>query len=252
MHSQWRSVQIGSIVAMGLVVVAVIGTYSRGGLIGLAVMSGYLWWRSRQKILIAALGLIIAISAIQFMPESWHLRMSTIETADQDASFQGRLQAWQFAINAAVSRPLTGAGFSGTESTPVFNTLYHDPSGDRVQGHAAHSIYFQVLGDHGFIGLALYLAMLITTLRYLAVIRRKARYEPRLEWARDLAAMMQVSLLAFMVAGAALSMAYYDMLFLLVGMSIALRQMVLQREPQQLARSAPLRARSIGPARPAN
>jgi putative inorganic carbon (HCO3(-)) transporter len=250
MHSKWRSVRIGAVAAMGLVVIAIIGTYSRGGLIGLAITCGYLWWKSRQKILIALLGLIVAIPAIQFMPESWHLRMSTIESAEQDASFQGRLQAWQFAVNAAVSRPFTGAGFSSTESTPVFNTYYHDPSGDRVQGHAAHSIYFQVLGDHGFIGLALYLGMLATTWWYLAVIRRASYGEPQLEWAQDLAAMMQVSLVAFMVAGAALSMAYYDMLFLLMGMSIALRQLVLQREPQQIAKSAPLKARRIGSAHP--
>ncbi len=251
MHSLWRSVRIGAIAAIGLVVVAIIGTYSRGGLIGLAIMSGYLWWKSRQKVLIAVLGIIVAVPAIQFMPESWHLRMSTIESAEQDTSFQGRLQAWQFAINAAVSRPLTGVGFSGTENTAVFNTYYHDPAGERIQGHAAHSIYFQVLGDHGFVGLALYLAMLATTWWYMAVIRRAARGRRELEWARDLAAMMQVSLIAFMVAGAALSMAYYDILYLLMGISIALRYMVLQHESAPL-RSRARTARGIAPARPAS
>ena len=252
MQSQWRSVRIGSIAAMGLMVIAVIGTYSRGGLVGLAIMGGYLWWKSRQKILIMLLGLVVLIPAIQFMPDSWRQRMSTIETAQEDTSFRGRLQAWQFAINVAESRPFAGAGFAGTENTEIFNTYYHDPAVGRVPGHAAHSIYFQVLGDHGYPGLALYLAMLATTWWYMKGIRRAARHEPRLEWAGDLAAMMQVSLIAFMVAGAALSMAYYDMLFLLMGMSIALRQMVLQREPQQIVKAAPLKARGLGSAHPAS
>ena len=189
----------------------------------------------------------LARPTIEFMPESWHLRMTTIESAHEDTSFQGRVQAWLFAMNVAESRPLVGAGFAGTEDTAVFNSYYRDPAVGPVIGHAAHSIYFQVLGDHGPIGLMLYLAMLATTWMYTATIRRRTRHDPKLEWAHDLAAMMQVSLLAFMVAGAALSMAYYDIIFLLTGMSIALRQMVLQSEIQERPKSI---SRPIGSAQP--
>jgi putative inorganic carbon (HCO3(-)) transporter len=232
MQSEWRWVRIGMIVGMGLMVLAIIGTYSRGGLIGLAVMGGYLWWRSRQKILIAAIGIVILIPALQFMPDIWHQRMATIETAEEDASFQGRVQAWHFAINVAESRPLLGAGFGGSETTEVFNAYFHDPEGGRAPGHSAHSIYFQVLGDHGFVALAIYLGMLAATWWYTGTIRRIARPDPTLAWARDLASMIQVSLLGFMVAGAGLSMAYYDMIYLLIGITVALQQLVLRTAPR--------------------
>lgn len=251
MQSDWRSVRWGMTAAMALVVVGIIGTYSRGGMIGLALMGGYLWWKSKQKILIAALGLVILIPTIQFMPESWHARMATIESAEQDRSFQGRLQAWRFAINVAEIRPFLGAGFAGSEKTDVFNTYYHDPEGEIVPGHAAHSIYFQVLGDHGVVGLVIYLALLATTWRYLAAIRRRARLTPDMAWAGDLASMMHVSLVAFMVAGAGLSMAYYDMIFLLIGISIALRQLVLQENAQTRASTEGFHTRALDHATPA-
>lgn len=247
MQSEWRSVRWGMAGAMGLVVVAILGTYSRGGLVGLTVTSGYFWWKSKQKIAIAVVGLAVLIPAVQFMPDNWVSRMSTIETADEDQSFEGRLQAWRFAMNVAESRPFTGAGFAATESSAVFNRYFTGPSGELAVPRAAHSIYFQVLGDHGFIGLALYLALLATTWRYTVKIRREARVEPRLAWAGDLASMLQVSLLSFMVTGAALSTAYHDMIFLLIGISIALRQLVRHAEPQKRTRAVSAQVGAVRP-----
>ena len=117
-------------------------------------------------------------------------------------------------------------------------------------GRAAHSIYFQVLGDHGFVGLALYLGMLATAWWYAAAVRRRARRSDHLAWMADLAGMIQVSLVAFVVAGAGLSMAYYDLLYLLLGTVIALRQMVLQGAAQEQPRLAPVSAGAVRRAAP--
>jgi probable O-glycosylation ligase (exosortase A-associated) len=231
-QSEWWLTRIGAIAAMAITVVAVLGTYSRGGLIGLAVTGAYFWWKSKQKIVIAIIAVVLVVPAIRFMPEGWFQRMSTIQTAETDASFAGRVQAWKFAINVAESRPLTGAGFGGTEDLAVYRRYVDQPTERITYGHAAHSIYFQVLGDHGFIGFALYLALLATTWWYAAVARRRARQNPNLLWVRDLAGMVQVSLVAFAAAGAGLSMAYYDLFYLLIGTVIVLRQMAMVGETE--------------------
>jgi hypothetical protein len=57
-------------------------------------------------------------------------------------------------------------------------------------------------------------------------VRKAARKIPDMVWAADLIAMIQVSYLAFFVSGAALSMAYYDLVYLFIGIALALDQMV--------------------------
>ncbi len=239
LQSANRFTRYGIIAGMGLTALGVLGTYSRGGLIGLTIMGIYLWWRSRNRLAIALLLLVVIVPAYEFMPANWTERMSTIESAGTDQSFQDRLQAWQTEFNIAKARPLTGGGFNASESPTVYKTYSPDPSG---WPRAAHSIYFQVLGDHGFVGLALYLGLLGMTWQTAAKTRRKARRAPQLGWIADLASMIQVSLISFMVAGAGLSMAYYDVLYLLVGVTIGLRKMVLQPSPIREAEPLMIRA----------
>jgi len=64
-------------------------------------------------------------------------------------------------------------------------------------------------------------------------IRLTARTIPSLDWAVDLVTMIQVSFLAFFVAGAALSMAYYDLVYLFIGIALTLDRMVheYKRDP---------------------
>ena len=99
-----------------------------------------------------------------------------------------------------------------------------DPAGPMPR--AAHSIYFEVLGDMGFVGLGLFVAMLASMAVNLRRVRRLAREQANLRWAFDLAFALQGSLVAYMVAGAALSMAYVDLVYVLAAATVTLRQMV--------------------------
>jgi probable O-glycosylation ligase (exosortase A-associated) len=248
-QSERRYIRLGISLAMFLTVVAVLGTYSRGGLIGLVVMGGYFWLQSKQKAFFAIFAIIIVLIGFEVMPKQWMERMDSISTAaDDDQSFQGRVQAWHFAMNVAAARPLVGAGFSGTENGLIFSQYLRDPS--IVRGRAAHSIYFQVLGDHGFVGLAIYLSLWAAVWMQIRTIKRRIRGNPELAWAYDLTTMLQVSLVSYMVAGAALSMAYYDMLYIIFGMLASIRQLVpaaeetVRRVPVRVSRplvGAPLR-----------
>jgi hypothetical protein len=63
-------------------------------------------------------------------------------------------------------------------------------------------------------------------------VKRLARGRTELEWAFDLADMMQLSLFAFCLGGSALSLAYYDVFFIWVGLSQALYLYVLKQLPE--------------------
>ena len=90
--------------------------------------------------------------------------------------------------------------------------------------HAAHSIYFQVLGEHGFIGLFLYLIILAAGFWTCWGVIRRTRTISESRWAGDLAGMLMLSLFLFCVGGAALSVAYYDLFLIVLALIVALNE----------------------------
>jgi len=149
----------------------------------------------------------------------------------------GRINAWTMAFNLANDRPLVGGGFDAfTES--AFGKYAPDPS----DVHAAHSIYFQVLGDHGYAGFALFLLLWILVWRDASWIIKYSRSRGELKWALDLARMTQVSLVGYFVGGAFLSLAYYDVPYNLV-VALVLTRVLVEREVQGLRQQegAPVR-----------
>ena len=125
------------------------------------------------------------------------------------------------------------------------------PPHNPVISHSAHSIYFQVLGDTGFVGLAIFIAILFRTWRACGRLIKQTAAVPKLEWINNLARAFQVSLFAYGVAGAALNMAYFEMLYVLVVLVAIQEQMVKRHlaeapphgQPGSLARG---RARTNG------
>jgi probable O-glycosylation ligase (exosortase A-associated) len=207
-----------------LAVLAIFGTYSRGALIALAAAGATYAVRSRAGILMVVVAVALIAFVPSFMPPSWMARMSTLQTYNQDESFAGRVAAWKTSYNIAAARPLVGGGFSAVQIDPIA-AEYTSP-GSLTKGKAAHSIYFEVLGDHGFVGLALYLFVLGAAWMNTFVAMNLSRGREDLAWAGQLAKMLQVCLVAFMVGGAALSLAYYDGMLVILALTAALAGVV--------------------------
>lgn len=198
----WRN---GLSIVMLLCAVAALGTYSRGGLIAIAAMSVVLWWRSPKKGEVAILILIIAVAMMPMLPEQWWARMDSISDYQTDESAMGRFNAWGVAWEVA-KHHLFGAGMSYQHPEYFFLYGKHE-----TIVRAAHSIYFQILGNHGFIGLFLFLTLWIITYREAGWLRKNANISPDTLWAAQLGAMAQVSLVGYAVGGAFLSLSYYDL-----------------------------------------
>ena len=212
-------------------VIGVIASHSRGALIGLIAVGAAVFFKSRNKgvmLLVLALlaGIILAIA-----PDRWFDRMGTIDDAKEDGSFMGRVSSWKMNLLVALDRPLTGGGFSSMEDPWVWSQYVRQfasldwfiISPTPVKPLAAHSIYFQVLGDTGFIGLILFLALLGVGFRNLYVIRKLAADREDLQWARDLALALHFSLIGYAVSGAALSLAYFEFYYVLITVAAVTR-----------------------------
>jgi probable O-glycosylation ligase (exosortase A-associated) len=181
---------------MLLSVVAALGTHSRGALLGVVAMAIYMWLKNPRKLFFGSILLTVGIVLALFMPEQWFLRMETIENFQEDASAMGRINAWWTAYNVAKTH-ITGAGFDMYNAT-IFSLFAPDPT--RI--HAAHSIFFQVLGEHGFIGLFLFLGIWWSVWRVANSIIKDAINKPDFLWCSDLAKMSHVSLVGYAVGGA--------------------------------------------------
>jgi putative inorganic carbon (hco3(-)) transporter len=184
---------------------AALGSHSRGALLAIVAMAVVLWWRSPKKVLGLVGFLVVGAALLSIMPEHWWSRMETIQTYEQDDSALGRINAWKTAYEVAKAR-ITGGGYF-MWTLRVFAVYSPDPH--RV--HAAHSIYFMVLGEQGFIGLFLFLSMWFCVFFKLGKIRKLAAKQAETRWLAELGSMGQVSLVGYAVGGAFLSLSYWDM-----------------------------------------
>jgi len=227
-HINQARTRWGKWIAIGaalLTVVATIGSYSRGALVGCAAMTLFLWLKSTSKLKTGIVILLLAPMLVLSMPEEWLGRMHTIDNYEEDRSAQGRLNAWGFALNVANQFPLGGG--PGVFSPEMFSKYAPHPE----TYHVAHSIYFQMLGEHGWFGLALFLAMHGFTWRTATRVIRHCKDKPDLVWAGMLARMCQVSQIGYLVAGAFLTLAYYDLAYYIIAIVVTLDK-VLIRLPQ--------------------
>lgn len=224
--------------AAGLTIVSTIFTYSRGAYVGLAVMLPLLFLQARKKVIAGAILIPAVLLAPMVLPEAVFQRVDTIENYQEDQSANQRLNAWTVAINVARDHPLTGAGFDFEYDVDVDRWMSYGAEKYRnfvTRQHAAHSIYFQILGSHGFLAFFLYVALLVSVMVSLQRTKRRALAMPDQAWVGTYAAALQVALVSYLVSGAFLSLAYFDIAWLYFAMSAILAREVNSVAPAAVA-----------------
>jgi putative inorganic carbon (HCO3(-)) transporter len=246
--SEVQLLRVGALAGIVLLGVCVIATASRGGLIGLLILALAGIATTRHKIRYLTAMLVAGLVLVQTVPESWTQRMDTIQSVDQDSSFMGRVVVWKLSTLIALDHPLLGGGLHAVQSqdvwdayVPSFGKLSFIPTDvPDVRPHAAHSIYFEVVGDTGILGFLVFLGIIASCVLNSFQIKAAARSRPDLQWAASLASMLQLSLLTFLITGAALSAAYHDLVFILFALFSAVRAAVAAApSPQELAVAPP-------------
>ena len=110
--NKWLKLGLG--LSMLLVVVAALGSSSRGALLGVMAMGLYFWFKSDKKVQWGIVIVVLALAVVALMPDSYWDRMNTIKTYDEDDSSLGRINSWWAAFNIANST------FSVAASPPTF------------------------------------------------------------------------------------------------------------------------------------
>lgn len=197
----------------GFSIVAIIFTYSRGAVLGLPIVMAAMFLKSGKRIVGILVFAVAAFFVQNFAPPQWFAKMHTIETYDQDTSAMSRIRAWQTTLDIAFEHPLVGRGFWALEG--YVGRFGGVPS--------AHSIYFAVLGDHGFPGLFVFVGLILSCLLTLSRLKRRVGNQKEHAWLANYCQMIQASLIGYAVSGAFLTMAYFDLFYHLVSFVILLR-----------------------------
>lgn len=231
-HTVNRLIRLGYLGAFCIVVLAILGGGSRAGFIAVSVVGLWLVLTARRKGMALMLvgGAVLAFLA--FAPEDITSRLTTIKEAGEDSSFMGRVIAWKISSAIALENPVFGGGFHAVQVQAIWDRFKMSPGllgfldlpVPEFSAKAAHSIYFEVMGDLGFVGLGLFLFILVRALwSRLAIKRMTTQLGVSYQWARDMADMLMLAVLAYMVGGASVSLAYLEVIYMVVMLMELLR-----------------------------
>ena len=216
-HSAHKYVRIGHMVLAATAVFTLIGTNSRGAFVAFGAMCAILWLYGSKKIVTVLLLAAFVGGAYLVLPparlESFTNRAATIENPEENTSFQLRTESWAFGWDYTLKNPYFGGG-PGTF--------------ERLHGFAAHSNYFEVLGETGFTGFAIYTIIAVLAFSMVFRIQKKTKGIPDLAWAHDLAFFAMITLVGYFVGGITknhgMNEYYYMLLGILMGVETAVNR----------------------------
>jgi putative inorganic carbon (hco3(-)) transporter len=214
-------------------ILVVLLTYSRGALLGIVVVLTAIMLKTRHKVVGSFLMAVAALCVLTFAPDAWMSRMGRFAHGDLDSSAEERIVTWGTAWNFAHDYPITGGSFDVLPNVAVFQRYQPRPLPLGFLSSAPHSIYFQLLADQGFVGLGLFLLLVLSCFWSLWRIRRQARHIPSAHYLVAYTNMIEISILGFMVSGAFLGFVYLDVIYQMIGTTVVLK-VLLQKEFAEL------------------
>jgi putative inorganic carbon (HCO3(-)) transporter len=227
-----RWVRVTAAVMAVLTVPTILFTFSRGGLLTLCLVSGLLIWRSRNRWLVAGVMAIALLGFVamtsQEVTEKYLQRAETIDDYKEDGSAMGRINAWKTSWYVFLDYPVVGVGPNNLAA--VFERYSPEPGRFRV----AHNAYFQLLAECGLPALLLFLGAIGSALWRMQRLRDRTV----LPWIETHARMLQISMLGYLLGSMFLNMAYNEVIYHLVGLTVCLEVVAgaeaLVTEPEAL------------------
>jgi len=211
-----RQVRLAAAVLGAFCIITIFFTFSRGGLLALAVVLFLLLVDSRRvllggSLLIMGIGALVVASSPEFL-DSYVQRAQSIRSYEEDASAMGRIQQWKTAGRVIRDHPLFGVGPDN------LRVVFFNYSDNTRKYTVTHNAFLQWAVEAGLPALMLFLALLIVTIWRMQILRAR-HHDP---WVQTYARMLQISIVGYIVGSMFLDRAYYDLLYHLAGMSVSL------------------------------
>jgi probable O-glycosylation ligase (exosortase A-associated) len=209
-----------------------VGTQTRTGLVCIGLLGVLMLRNVKRPLIYIGLAVLAGVMAIPFLPSTFTERMGTIKTYQADASAGTRLAVWKWTIEYAREHPL-GGGFEAyrqnkirydkvkVEGTGAATTIGTETEVDAARAY--HSAYFEMLGEQGYPGLAMWLMINIAGIWRMEVLLRRYRKAGGGEaWIAPLAGALQQAHIIYMLGAAFIAIAFQPFVFMLIGAQIGL------------------------------
>ena len=210
-----------------------IGTEARTGLVCIVILAGLMLMRSPRRFVYGPLMLLAALVSIPFLPASFTQRMQTIENHQGDESASTRVAVWMWTLDYIKDHP-GGGGFDNylqNSFTYVARSTVSDSGGSRLEtrivtdkGRAYHSAYFELLGEQGYFGFAVWALIHLICFIRTESIRRfyRKRDGPQEAWISPFALALQQGHIIYMIGSLFVGIAYQPFIFMMLALQIGL------------------------------
>lgn len=228
----WRVKAFGYALIFACLLIPV-GTEARTGLLCLAVLAVISLRDVKRRVTYIVAGAALGLMALPFLPQSYYERMATIGTHDQNQSASTRVAVWRWTYDYAKENPFGGGfdayrGNSFTYKLPVLveqrgtTAIEYKDVVDKARAY--HSAIFEMLGEQGWPGLALWLWIHALGLWQMERIRRRwrGRTGAAEQWQAPLASALQVAQIIYLVGSLFQGIAYQPFVLMLIGLQIGL------------------------------
>lgn len=206
LHKRWW-LRLLFYIFIGFIVITIIYTRSRGALLTLGIILVSSSLLSSRPIRNSVFLMLLVCMTYAVIPSHYFDRLSTLQNVEADISTVGRVENWKLSWNEALEFPLFGVG-------PDNHIPYNRSVQSEVQVRVAHSVYFQVLGELGFVGLGFYLGFVSvgvwTLFRTWRAMVPVASANPDLAWVRDVAFWMTCGYVGYVFGSGSLNMLYVE------------------------------------------
>ena len=225
-------------IAVGLTVITIVLTHSRGGFLALSMASLWIAWRSGKLVRAAAVLGLLAVLFPLIAPQDVLDRLSTIGDK-KESSINARFTAWGVAFKMIEANPVFGVGLRNFQSSYLD---YADVvPGRGVTTYVAHNSYLQIWAESGTIAFVVYLAMLGSVFVACRRVFRMGRTRPEFSWMRDYARMMEATTIGFVVGAFFLNRGHFDLVYhwlALVTSLVAVSYAEYRRAPEKVGAAA--------------
>ena len=243
-RTSWMSALFGMAASVAIVV-AIIDTQSRGGLLGLMTVFGVYGARLiKSKTVLIAIAVVAGMALFAAAGISGRQSGGSAEMNNGlDKSSMGRIYAWHTAWHMALTRPLNGVGLNNFIISYFFYTDHWDG-----HVHAVHSTWFDVLSTTGFPGLIVFVIMVITVIRAAFVALRELENTKAPMPARAMGHAVLAGVAGFCVSGTFLTQGFTWSIYVLLALGTAITQYT--KEKSYLSVGGDAQADGKGPPAP--
>lgn len=208
-EKQWQKTAL--LGAAFTTVVAVIMSHSRAAALTLALVYLFMAWRSKHKVAMAVVAVILSLPALYLVRESFVKRMQTLENPEAEGSASARMEYARAALKVWKDYPVIGVGF-GTENWVKVSPQYLGHVNQ--QGHVIHNNYLQMAVDSGTGAFLILIVQLFGAIWWLG---RSAKRMRKLAPGKEVyPRMLQLALVAFSFCSIFASRTDYDFYYYLI------------------------------------